>query len=210
MHSSQVPSNTPLSMRNQTLAGTLLAAGLIAFPGNLQAQNVDACFLNGTPAEAAERPSPLGVVAIPLAGQEATLCYGRPSARGRTMVGGLDPLGQPWRMGANEATGIHLPFAATIGSVAVEPGSYSLYAIPGETEWEIVVNASAERWGVPIDADVRAQDVGSFTRSVAETDDFVETLTFTWEAHGEGMGHLVFEFENRRVEIPIHVAGMEH
>lgn len=197
-------------MRNHTLAGALLAAGLVVLPGHLQAQNVDACFVNGTAAEAAERPSPLGVVAIPLGENEATLCYGQPSARGRTMVGGLDPLGQPWRMGANEATAIHLPFAATIGGVEVEPGSYSLYAIPGETEFEIVVNASAERWGVPINAEVREQDVGSFTRSVAETDEFVETLTFSWEAHGEGMGHLVFEFENRRVEIPIHMAGMSH
>ena len=35
-------------------------------------------------------------------------------------------------------------------------------------------------------------------------------MTFTWEAHGEGMGHLVMEWENTRVEIPIHMAGMGH
>ncbi|NNK63270.1 MAG: DUF2911 domain-containing protein [Gemmatimonadetes bacterium] len=198
-------------MRFNLLAGALVATGLVALPASLQAQNAEACFLRGaTPAEAAERPSPLGVVAIPMGEMEAPLCYGQPSANGRTMVGGLDPLDQPWRMGANEATAIHLPFDATIGDVEVEAGSYSLYTIPGEDSFEIFVNGNAERWGVPINEGVRGADIGSFTRSVAETDEFVETLTFTWESHGAMMGHLVFEFENRRVEIPIHMAGMQH
>ncbi len=191
--------------------GSLLAVGLLALPAGLHAQNADACFLRGATVEqAAERPSPLGVVAIPMGDAEATLCYGRPSAKGREMVGGLDPFGNPWRLGANEATAIHLPFAATIGGVAVEPGSYSIYTIPSENEWEFVVNGSAERWGVPINEGVRAEDIGSFTRSVAALDEFVETFTISWEAHGEGMGHLVMDFENRRVEVPIHMAGMNH
>jgi hypothetical protein len=198
-------------MRFNLLAGALVATGLVALPASVQAQNAEACFLRGaTPAEAAERPSPLGVVAIPMGEMEATLCYGRPSANGRTMLGGLDPLDQPWRLGANEATAIHLPFAATIGDVEVEPGSYSIYAIPGESSFEFFVNGITERWGIPINDAVVAENLGSFTRDVAETDEFVETLTFTWEAHGAMMGHLVFEFENRRVEIPIHMAGMEH
>jgi hypothetical protein len=36
----------------------------------------------------------------------------------------------------------------------------------------------------------------------------VETLTFSWESHGEDMGHIVMEWENTRVEIPVHAAGM--
>ena len=197
-------------MRRLLLAGAFVSAGLVVLPGQAQAQDASACFLRTTVAEAADRPSPLGVVAITMGEAEATLCYGRPSANGRTMVGGLDPLDQPWRMGANEATAIHLPFDATIGDVAVEAGSYSLYAIPGEDSFEIFVNGNAERWGVPINAGVQEANLGSFTRPIAETDDFVETLTFTWESHGAMMGHLVFEFENRHVEIPIHMAGMEH
>lgn len=198
-------------MHTKTSFAAAVAAALTMLPGALQAQNVEACFLRGaTAAEAAERPSPLGVVAITMGDHEATLCYGRPSANDRTVMGGLVPFGEPWRTGANEATAIHIPFAATIGDVAVEPGSYSLYTIPGEGEWEIVVNRVVERWGIPISAEVRAEDVGSFTRSVAATADFVETMTFTWASHGEGMGHIVLEWENTRMEIPVHVAGMNH
>lgn len=167
------------------------------------------CFLRAESMEAAQdRPSPLQTVDVTLDGQDALLCYGAPSARERTVMGELVPFGQPWRMGANEATALHLPFAATIGGVAVEPGSYSLYAVPGESEWEIHVNGNAERWGIPISEDVQGADVGSFTAQPAATDGMVETLTYSWESHGEGMGHLVMEWEDTRVEIPVETSGM--
>jgi len=75
-------------------------------------------------------------------------------------MGRLVPYGAPWRLGADEATAIHLPASATIGGVSVEPGWYTLMAIPGEREWRIVVNSSTRRWGVPIDEAVRVADVG--------------------------------------------------
>jgi hypothetical protein len=143
-------------------------------------------------------------------GQEATICYGRPYAKGRTVMGDLVPFGQPWRLGANEATAIHLPFAAEIGGVELEPGTYSLYAVPGADEWTFFLNSNYERWGIPINAEVKATDVGSFTRPAESTDGMVEQLTFRWDSHGEGMGHLVMEWENTRVEIPVHGPGMNH
>ena len=191
-----------------TFATAALLTAAIPHGETASASGPEDCFLRrGTLEEAAERPSPLGYVDIELRGETATLCYGRPAAKGRTVMGDLVPFGAPWRLGANEATAIHLPFAADIGGVSVEAGTYSLYAIPGEGEWEIVVNSNWERWGIPISDEVRSTDVGSFTRSSASTDSMIELMTFTWEAHGEGMGHLVFEWENTRVEIPVH-AGM--
>jgi hypothetical protein len=124
------------------------------------------------------------------------------------MVGGVDPFGRPWRLGANEATGIHLPFAAEIGTVRVEPGDYSLYVIPGPEEWQVFVNANADRWGIPINDQVRAEDVGSFTVPVSATKDMVEQLTFTWAQDGVNAGRLVFAWEHSRVEIPVRLAGM--
>lgn len=198
-------------MRTLLPLGGLLTFGLLISPPSLMAQDAEACWLRGaTPAEAAERPSPLGVVAIPMGDAEATLCYGRPSAKGRTVMGGLVPFGEAWRTGANEATAIHLPFAATIGDVELEPGSYSIYTVPGESEWVITVSPTFDRWGIPITADIQAAALGSFTRPAALTDEMVETLTFTWQSHGEMMGHVVMEWENTRVEFPIHMAGMNH
>ena len=174
-------------------------------PASAQDQDAGACWLrDATVEEAGQRISPLGVVAIPLGDAEATLCYSRPSARDRTVMGELVPYGGvPWRLGANEATAIHLPFAASIGGVEVEPGSYSLSAIAGESEWEIVVNRRYQRWGIPLDEAVRSEDVGSFTRPVTATDAHVETLTIAWRPHGDAMGHLVVSWEGTRVEIPV-------
>jgi len=122
-------------------------------------------------------------------------------------MGDLVPFGQPWRLGANEATALHLPFATEVGGVELEPGSYSLYAVPGPEEWEIFVNRSYERWGIPIDDGVMAETLGSFTRPVEQLDQPVEQLTFRWESHETDMGHLIMEWETTRVDIPIHTGG---
>lgn len=196
----------------KTLVLSLLA-GAVALPTSLEAQAPDlsACWIRGsTVAEAQARPSPLDAVAIPLGDDVAQLCYSRPSARGREVAGNLIPFGEPWRMGANEPTQLHLPAAAQVGGVDLEPGVYSLYVIAQEDEWEIVINSQVERWGIPVNAEVRASDVGSVTRPVQQTDEFVETFTVTWEPHGAGMGHLVMEWENTHVELPIHAGGMSH
>lgn len=194
-------------MRPLSLVPATLAALALASP--VQAQDVSGCFVRGaTAAEAVQRPSPLGATVVTLGGQDAKLCYGRPKANGRKVMGELVPFGTPWRMGANEATALHVPFAAEIGGVKVEPGVYSLYAIPGEKEWEIVVNRQYERWGIPINEGVLSANVGSFKRPVAATAAPVEQLTFTWASHGDTMGHLVLEWENTKVEIPVHKGSM--
>ena len=189
---------------------TAAVALTAAFTHPLQAQDMSCFLAQGTMEEAAQRPSPLGHTTFSMNGQEAMICYGRPYAKGRTVMGELVPFGQPWRVGANEATAIHLPFAAEIGGVDLEPGTYSLYAVPGEEEWTFILNANYERWGVPINDEVKAADVGSFTRPAEPIDTMVEQLTFRWDSHGQGMGHLVMEWESTRVEIPVHGPGMSH
>jgi hypothetical protein len=116
--------------------------------------------------------------------------------------------GETWRMGANEATALHLTFDATVGGMELAPGSYSLYAVLGESEWEIFVNENAERWGVPINDEVTAANLGSFSVPSGRTEELVEQLTFTWQPEGTNSGHLVMEWENTRVEIPVAKAGM--
>ena len=102
--------------------------------------------------------------------------------------GGLVPYGELWRAGANEATAIHLDGPATVGGVSLAAGSYSLYALPNEGEWEIFLNSNYERWGIPISDEVRTTDVGSFTATPEATDEMVETLTYSFESTGPSSG----------------------
>ena len=165
------------------------------------------CWIRGSAAQLAQRPSPLDSVAVDVGGATVKLCYSRPSARGRKIMGGLVPFEQPWRLGANEATSIHVPFAAEVAGVRVEPGTYTLYAIPGAASWQIVVNRGVERWGIPIDAEVRARDVSAGTVPTESLGAPVETLTLKF-APAAGTGtELVVEWEKTRVRVPIRRAG---
>ena len=144
------------------------------------------------------RASPLQELSFSYDGGEGLLCYGAPSARERVVMGELVPYGEVWRLGANEATALHLSAAATVGGVALGAGSYSLYATPGETEWEFHVNSEFDRWGIPIDATVRSTEVGSFMATPSATAGMVEMMTFE---HVDGA--LRFSWENTQVDIPL-------
>ncbi len=166
------------------------------------------CWLrSGTIEEAEQRASPLGQTEIRFGDQVGRICWGRVQARGRVVMGELVPYGQAWRLGADEATALHLPFAVEIGDIALEPGSYSMYAIPGESEWEIVINGVVERWGIPITEEVMAENLGSVTSRVYTPESTVETLHFSWEPGAEGTGVIAMEWENTRLEIPVRGPG---
>ena len=168
------------------------------------AQDAPACQFTASGEELTGRASPPDSASVALGGETAKICYGSPSVRGREIMGGLVPYGQPWRMGANEPTTLHLPFAAEVGGVSVEPGSYALYAIPGESEWTIVLNSDPDRWGIPISEDVRAQDVGSFTVEPASLEQPVERMTIRLEqAEEAGAATFVLEWADTRVSFPV-------
>ena len=165
-----------------------------------------ACHLAGATSEDARaRVSPHSSLAFNMGATRALLCYGAPSARGREIMGGLVPYGAPWRIGADEATTLHLGGRANVGGIALEPGSYSLYAIPGEDEWQFFINSNWQRWGIEIDAAVRSTEIASFTVVPQTLPEMVEQLTYEWEdaAGGDPGGELLLEWENTQLRIPM-------
>jgi hypothetical protein len=150
------------------------------------------------------RASPYDSVMVDLAGSQAKVCYGRPSARDRVVFGQLVPYDRLWRTGANEPTILHLPVAARIGTLEVGPGSYSIYTIPGRQEWTVIVNRSTEQWGheSQYTAQVQAQEVGRFRTPAEATEQHVEMFTIRSEPL-QNTQQLVLEWESTRVRIPI-------
>ncbi len=171
-------------------------------PGDSQAAPFS-CWIRGPADKLAERPSSLDSIAVQVGGGTVKLCYSRPSARGRKIMGGLVPFDQPWRLGANEATSIDVPFPAEIAGVRVKPGTYTLYAIPGASKWQIVINRGVQRWGVPINSEVRAGDVGAGTVTTESLGTAVETLMLKFAPAAGNATELVVEWERTRVRIPI-------
>lgn len=153
--------------------------------------------------EVAGRVSPYDSTLVRIGGATAKVCYGRPSAKGRTIFGGLVPYGELWRTGANEPTIIHLPVEARIAGMEVEPGSYSIYTIPGREEWTVMVNRSTSQWGHEsrYTPEVQAQEVGRARVPASRTEAPVETFTIR-----SADSDLILEWENTRVRIPIEPA----
>lgn len=151
------------------------------------------------------RASPYDSVTVSIGGEEAKLCYGRPSMRDRDIYGGLVPYDTLWRTGANEPTTIHLPFPAEIAGLQVEPGSYSIYTVPGQDEWEVIVNRSTEQWGIESQYtdEIRAQEVGRASVPAESVDEPVEMFTISAEEAGAQSAELVLDWETTRVRIPI-------
>jgi hypothetical protein len=154
------------------------------------------------------RKSPLDSLSFSVARQPVKVCYGRPSSRGRVMIGGEHvPYGKLWRTGANEPTIFFAPIPLTVAGLRVDPGVYSLYTVPGPREWEIIVNRSVKQWGEEHEYTkaVQAQEVGRAEVKRESSSSPIETFTIRAEPDGND-ARLVLEWEKTKVLIPFKAA----
>lgn len=119
-------------------------------------------------------------------GANITIEYGRPSLKGRPEAQ-LMPPGQEWRTGADEATTLITDKALMIGPLHVPAGTYTLYTVPGPTEWQLVVSKKTGQWGVPYP---KGEDFGRAPMTVTKAAAPVEQLTISIEDTPQG-GNLV-------------------
>jgi hypothetical protein len=78
---------------------------------------------------------------------DITVVYSRPSVKGRTIFGGIVPYGAVWRAGANQSTKISFSTPVKLDGNEIPAGSYSLFAIPSEQEWTIIISKNVNQWG---------------------------------------------------------------
>ncbi|MBN8575472.1 MAG: DUF2911 domain-containing protein [Cyclobacteriaceae bacterium] len=130
----------------------------------------------------------------------ARVIYGRPSKKGRTMLGGTEPFGKVWRLGANEATEIKLYKDVTFGDKLVKAGTYTLYAIPDKTEWTIIFNTKLDTWGAYEYEE--AKDVARVKVPAGKTDSEVEAFTIVFDGK-DASAAMVIAWENTLVKVPL-------
>jgi hypothetical protein len=118
--------------------------------------------------------------------------YGRPLARGRTLVGGIIPYDQVWRTGANAATQFTTSAAITLDGIAMPAGTYTLWTVPRQNGTvELIVNKQTGQWGTqygrsldlaraPLKVESAATPVDKFTISILPVDARHGTLSFEW------------------------------
>lgn len=76
-----------------------------------------------------------------------SVTYGQPSKKGRVIFGGLEKYGKVWRTGANAATEITFRKDVNFGGTPVKAGTYTLYSIPEEAEWTVILNPELKQFG---------------------------------------------------------------
>ncbi|WDF55301.1 DUF2911 domain-containing protein [Mucilaginibacter sp. KACC 22063] len=106
-----------------------------------------------------------------------TLTYSRPNVKGRKIFGEgtLQPYGEVWRTGANQATVIKFSDDVTIEGNKIPAGEYGLFSIPGKNEWTIIINKTAKQWGAY--EYKQADDVVRFKVKSSTIKPLVETFT---------------------------------
>jgi hypothetical protein len=129
----------------------------------------------------------------------ARVIYSRPHLGGRKLFGGLVKWGQPWRLGANEATEIRFFRPVTIQTKKIPVGQYSMYAVPYEDRWTIVFNSNLYSWGLKFDS---AKDVFSFDIPARTMPRLIEHFTMAFEKTATG-ADLIMAWEDREARLPI-------
>lgn len=122
--------------------------------------------------------------------------YGRPSMRGRKIMGELVPWNRVWRTGANEATHLKTNFDMLLGGVPVPRGTYTLWTLPSPTGWKFILNKQTGQWGTAYD---ERQDYARFDAVVEQLETPVETLTIAFDVTGRTHGRLKLMWERTLV-----------
>jgi hypothetical protein len=129
--------------------------------------------------------------------KDITITYGRPYKKGRVIFGELEKFDNVWRLGADEATNITFNSDAKFGGEGIKKGTYTMFAIPGKSEWTIILNSQLGQWGAFGYEENKDKDVLKIKVPVTELPAVVEQLTIKILA-----GSITIEWDNTKVAIP--------
>ncbi|HVZ24911.1 MAG TPA: DUF2911 domain-containing protein [Sediminibacterium sp.] len=130
----------------------------------------------------------------------ARIIYSRPAKNGRVIFGGLLRYNELWRLGANESTEIEFFRPVNIGGKPIQKGRYTLYCIPTEKKWTLILNTDNYAWG-SFTYDNK-KDVVRITCDVIASGEPVEFFSAFFEEKPTG-ANLVFEWDTLKVTLPI-------
>lgn len=148
----------------------------------------------------AYQASPRKSAELTLDGKKISVDYGAPSMRGRKIMGELVPYNQIWRLGANKATHFTTEADLVMGGVNVPAGTYTLFALPSETGWKLIINKTTGQWGIPYKPEYEKTELARIDMKVEKLSAPVEQMVIALEKAGAG-GVLKMEWENTRASI---------
>jgi hypothetical protein len=124
--------------------------------------------------------------------------YGRPYKKGREIFGKLEPYGKVYRCGADEATTISFAKDGNFGGKPVKAGTYTLFVIPNEKQWTIILNSQLGQWGAFKYDQYKDKDVLHVDVPVKNLSAPIEQLTIRFPG-----SDMVIEWDKTQVAIPV-------
>jgi hypothetical protein len=150
------------------------------------------------PPDKTKRPSPHERIEVSLQGKKITIEYGRPFLKGRKVGQELAPFGKVWRTGADEATTLNTEIDLNIGGLKVPAGEYTIYTLPSEGTWKLIINKQTGQWGTKYD---ESQDLGRVDMTKSALPQPVEQFTMSFDRKNEGAADLNLDWGNTRVSV---------
>lgn len=146
--------------------------------------------------------SPPASVATTIAGKRISIEYYAPSMHGRKIMGGLVPFGYVWCTGANWATKITTEGNLEMGGLKLPAGSYSIWTIPNQNEWTLIINKQTGQFHLNYDS---SRDFGRTKMNLKTLPAAVETFKIELRSGAGNNGMLALLWENTEVSIPFTV-----
>ena len=146
--------------------------------------------------------SPPTSTSVTINGKKIRVDYGAPSMRGRKVMGGLVPYGVVWCTGANDATALETDADLDINGLKVSKGSYTLWTLPNQNEWLLIVNKETGQWHTQYHAN---RDLGRVKMNLKTLPAPVEVMRIQLSAAGGNKGTLAVSWENTEVSVPFTV-----
>ena len=147
------------------------------------------------------QPSPTTTIVQKIGISNVIIDYSRPGVKKREIFGGLVPFNKIWRTGANKATKITFEENCIFGGAKVKKGSYSLFTIPGEEEWTVLLNRETELWGA---GDYNEEnEVLRIAVEPEETKDFTESFTIDFGNFKSFSAILSIKWANTLINVEI-------
>ncbi|WP_031529349.1 DUF2911 domain-containing protein [Dyadobacter crusticola] len=127
--------------------------------------------------------------------------YSRPALKGREAFGKLEAYGKVWRTGADEATEIKFYQDATFGGKKVKAGTYSLFTIPGEKEWTVILSTDLDYWGAYKYKE--GSDVLRVTATPKAAAEPIENFSIVFEKVSDTSAKMFMGWDKTVVEVPV-------
>ncbi|NER16034.1 DUF2911 domain-containing protein [Spongiivirga citrea] len=127
--------------------------------------------------------------------------YCRPYKKGREIFGGLIPLDEVWRTGANEATTFETKNDLSFNGETLPKGKYTLWTKPGLSSWQVIFNSELYGWGVSFGGVASRKpesDVLKITVPVQQVPE-VEQFTISFEENPQAM---TLSWDQTKISVP--------